>query len=156
LADVRDYSGGTDVDKRLIRIVLNMNGYCEYCEKNKATTMDHFNALVNDRLPTDACNDFWNLVPCCNSCNSSKGGQTIEKWIDGDSDKNPFHFMNDEDRNRIVTKLRYFRVISDKRRYKKIFDKEKVIALLTLVDHMMFQIQVIVNIIHQMTVYVRE
>ena len=54
---------------------------CTYCLKeNVATTMDHLNCLVSGTIPTGYYTEKNNLVPCCSSCNSSKGNKKFEEW----------------------------------------------------------------------------
>lgn len=102
--------------------LLNLNGKCEYCETNPARTEDHLFPLVKNRCPTDACNDKWNMVPSCGSCNSSKGKLSLEEWITKNTASNPFPRMDDETRARIVEKLRKYARVADERRYRKTFD----------------------------------
>lgn len=75
----KDYISDEDIE--LKNNILNNNSICEYCEKNKATTNDHLYPFVKDKMPTDACDDYWNIIPCCTSCNSSKGGSLFNDWI---------------------------------------------------------------------------
>lgn len=44
---------------------------CMYCGA-KAQLLDHFRPLVQKGLPTGFASSPWNLVPCCQLCNSSK------------------------------------------------------------------------------------
>jgi hypothetical protein len=53
---------------------------CAYCLAARATTEDHFEPLVRKGRPTGAMNDASNMVPCCSTCNSSKGGKRFEEW----------------------------------------------------------------------------
>ena len=52
---------------------------CAYC-LTKATSVDHFFPLVSNKLPTGYITEISNLVPCCSSCNSSKGGKYWRDW----------------------------------------------------------------------------
>ena len=62
--------------------ILELDGICEYCRKNEAAGKgDHFNCMVVNKQPSDYCNDLWNLVPCCTTCNSSKSGTHWKKWM---------------------------------------------------------------------------
>jgi len=56
----------------------NLN--CAYCLKMKAVTEDHFVPLIRNKRPTGATNHAINMIPCCKSCNSSKGGKRFEDW----------------------------------------------------------------------------
>ena len=48
---------------------------CAYCGKEKILTQDHFVPLSKDGEYT-----INNIVPCCKSCNSSKGGKYFSEW----------------------------------------------------------------------------
>lgn len=61
--------------------LLNLDGVCEYCEKRKAVTTDHFVPLVRGKRPSTFCNDTWNSVPSCKECNSAKGGKKYDEWL---------------------------------------------------------------------------
>lgn len=54
---------------------------CAYCGRKAAST-DHINALVNNKSSSGAITEIYNLLPCCSSCNSSKGKKTFEEWFD--------------------------------------------------------------------------
>jgi len=54
---------------------------CAYCGR-EAASADHINALVSDKISSGAITEIYNLLPCCNSCNSSKGRKTFEEWFD--------------------------------------------------------------------------
>jgi 5-methylcytosine-specific restriction endonuclease McrA len=103
----------------LQKAILKMNGKCEYCENAEASTYDHFFPLVKNKTPTDACNDFWNMVPSCATCNSSKGGRDVEQWMSSNGLKNPFRSMSESKRKRIAQKLRKYKTVAEKYRYKK-------------------------------------
>jgi 5-methylcytosine-specific restriction endonuclease McrA len=51
------------------------NNICCYCGKDKELTQDHFIPLVNGGEYTKN-----NIVPCCLSCNSSKGNKDFLEW----------------------------------------------------------------------------
>lgn len=58
---------------------------CVYCDKNEALTWDHLNALVkrnSNGKPSGFGHTYSNLVPCCKTCNSSKGNRHWELAID--------------------------------------------------------------------------
>jgi len=51
---------------------------CVYCGEED-TYEDHFRPVVaKGGLPTGFCSDQWNLVPCCQPCNCSKGNRN---WL---------------------------------------------------------------------------
>lgn len=73
-----------DASEDVIRILecRDAEGHlkCAYCLAARATTEDHFEPLVRKGRPTGAMNDATNMVPCCSTCNSSKGGKRFEEW----------------------------------------------------------------------------
>lgn len=123
LADVPDEEF-TATEAQLKYSLLNLDGKCEYCEIHRASTEDHLFPLVKNRFPTDACNDEWNMVPSCGSCNSSKGNLSLEEWIGKSTPSNPFHRMDDETRERCLTKLKEYQKVADLHRYRKIFKED--------------------------------
>ena len=54
---------------------------CIYCAK-KATSVDHVYNLVKGGLPTGYNTEKNNLVPCCSTCNSTKGSKNIEAFFE--------------------------------------------------------------------------
>lgn len=113
-------------DLQLQKSVLNMNGVCEYCEINEASTKDHFMCLVQNSKPTKYCNDILNLIPCCNSCNSSKGKSSFLEWANnGNGKKNPFHKMNSEKKQRIIEKMTKYKEIFDENHTIKMYNEDK-------------------------------
>ena len=67
----------SDLDNNLKAKYINMDGLCAYCRKSKACCEDHFRPLVENRMPTEFCSDFWNIIPCCHTCNSSKRNLSV-------------------------------------------------------------------------------
>ena len=57
------------------KIKDDFNNQCAYCGKNKPLTQDHFVALSNGGEYTIS-----NIVPACQSCNSSKGSRPFSTW----------------------------------------------------------------------------
>ena len=51
------------------------NSTCGYCGKEGANTLDHI--VAESKQGTKEKN---NLVPCCGSCNLSKGNASMEDW----------------------------------------------------------------------------
>jgi hypothetical protein len=121
-------------ERTLKSSILNLDGKCEYCQKNDASTIDHYNSLVKDKMPTEYCNDYWNLIPCCTTCNSSKGGYNFWKWFDGSSRKNPFIKMTNIEKKIIKTKFNKYQEEFDKRHYIKHIDIQKLQELIKEVD----------------------
>ena len=52
---------------------------CGYCLSGSSSA-DHFFPLVANKNPTGYITEISNLVPCCGSCNSSKGGKHWKSW----------------------------------------------------------------------------
>ena len=63
-------------------------GFCAYCD-NKATTWDHV-------LPVSrgGCSRLTNIVPACQSCNSSKGVKDALDWIEATGRPLTDRFLN--------------------------------------------------------------
>lgn len=53
---------------------------CVYCDA-PADTWDHLVGLVKSRGPSGHGHQLHNLVPCCKSCNSKKGGKAWEDFL---------------------------------------------------------------------------
>lgn len=54
-------------------------GQCAYC-LHTGNGKDHLKPLVTNGLPTGYITHINNLVPCCSSCNSSKGSKSFIDW----------------------------------------------------------------------------
>jgi 5-methylcytosine-specific restriction endonuclease McrA len=64
--------------KKMKEAVLSEKGFsCAYCGSNEKLTVDHVVPLSRG-----GTSDLSNLVPCCFSCNSSKGNKTANEWIE--------------------------------------------------------------------------
>lgn len=61
---------------------------CAYCGGEK-TTWDHMRPLVVNHRPTGFISEIANLVPCCGTCNSSKGNQPWRDWMLGNAKHSP-------------------------------------------------------------------
>jgi len=54
-------------------------GICWYCGVN----LTPFNFTTDHVIPIsseEGSSAFWNMVPCCKSCNSSKGSRTLDQF----------------------------------------------------------------------------
>lgn len=77
----RHYGVNSNITKEQYQEILEYFGYkCVYCGcdlDNSNTTLDHI-------LPLSVyyITDIWNIVPCCNSCNSSKNNKELLDWLD--------------------------------------------------------------------------
>ena len=63
--------------------------FCPYCGTALPRTFDHY--LPGASFPELSVHGL-NLVPCCSSCNSTKG----EKWLNGVGSRQFLHFFSDE------------------------------------------------------------
>lgn len=71
-----------EVDRALKLLKQNPNKdlKCVYCKK-VAHSWDHLNSLVNKGSFTGNGHQLGNLVPCCKSCNSSKGKKNYVDFV---------------------------------------------------------------------------
>lgn len=60
---------------------VHFNGTCVYCGMNEANTLDHVVSIVCKGKLSGYGNSPDNLVPCCSSCNSSKGSRPWKQWM---------------------------------------------------------------------------
>ena len=59
------------------RILKKAGGVCAYCGiASSALTLDHFHPVSKG-----GCGQSFNILPCCKSCNSSKGVKDGADWI---------------------------------------------------------------------------
>ena len=78
-----------EIDKALGTLGMTSKDVkCAYCG-GKATEWDHFFPLIDDKGPTGYITEIHNLVPCCSTCNSSKGNQRWRDWFYGDAENSP-------------------------------------------------------------------
>lgn len=54
---------------------------CVYCDRNPAETWDHVFGLVTDKRYSGYGHTVGNLLPCCRSCNSSKGNRHWQDFL---------------------------------------------------------------------------
>jgi len=79
-----------EVEKAMVFLKQDVNNLtCVYCGE-APTTWDHLTNLVQDGKTNENGHGhrIYNLVPCCEKCNSSKGKKTFENWIRGYTHKN--------------------------------------------------------------------
>ena len=146
----------TEEDKELKEQLLNLNGFCEYCEKYSATTHDHYRSLVRDSHPTYYCNDEWNMIPCCKDCNSSKGSNDIFTWMSGQSVKNPFKNLSQEEKHKALLKWKAYDKAFEDRHYTKEFPDKDVRELKIKYCAMLQEIQDIADDLRSRTIYKRK
>ena len=74
---------------KLYRSFIRTDDNCVYCG-DAATAMDHFRAFMQSHgRPSGFRNDMWNMVPCCITCNSSKGNRSWRVFMSRTSGKTP-------------------------------------------------------------------
>ena len=54
---------------------------CFWCKKHTRQCNDHAHPCVNSKKSEYSYTNALNIVPSCNSCNSKKGGLSLEEWI---------------------------------------------------------------------------
>lgn len=83
----------TDAEIALSYDLLQIqDGQCAYC-LGEGTGKDHLKPLVRNGMPTGYITSIKNLVPCCSSCNSSKGAKEFREW-----------YLNDKNVKRLKSK----------------------------------------------------
>jgi len=64
-----------NVEIAMRRKIVKNEDVCVYCGDD-AGTMDHFRPVIEKGgMPSGFCDDQWNIVPACLTCNSSKGNK---------------------------------------------------------------------------------
>jgi len=87
--------------------ILKNDSICVYCG-DEAGTMDHFRPVIETNgMPSGYCDDDWNIVPACLSCNSSKGNRHWLTFMLSSTPKSPTT-RNIPYLARKITKLRKF------------------------------------------------
>jgi len=64
----------------------NENLRCFYCDKT-ATTFDHIYGIVKDKKYAGYGHEIGNLIPCCQSCNSSKRNTDWREFLKKNPEK---------------------------------------------------------------------
>jgi hypothetical protein len=76
-------------DLKLKAKILPESGMCVYCG-DETRGRDHFHPVVGpDGLPTGYCEDIWNIVTACPTCNSSKGNRSWLAFMKSTTPKSP-------------------------------------------------------------------
>ena len=112
-----------------------------------------FRSLVKSSYPTEYCNDYWNKIPCCANCNSSKGGKTFEEWFDCNSQRSPFLNMKIDKKEKIKNKFLKYHEEFEKRHQKKFISEDKIKLLIENDKQYLKILQENVNIIKNETTY---
>ena len=92
-------------------IKYGWGGLCAYCRSNRATTLDHVKPKSKGGSSLRS-----NLIPCCKSCNHSKGSESWLVWFERQ------HFFN------IVAKELIEEWISNKRFIEEELDDGRIIV----------------------------
>jgi hypothetical protein len=105
--------------------ILCNDGLCEYCRRNKASGGfgDHFYPIIQDKYPTVYCDDDWNRIPACSTCNCSKGGKNWKIWFASNIINNPIKSLNDTERKAIEQKFSRYDEAMQKHCQRKIVNK---------------------------------
>ena len=87
--------------------ILSNDGMCEYCGINRASGGwgDHFYPIIINKYPSEYCNDDWNKMPACSTCNAGKSGRTWREWFMSDSNTNPMTFLPSEQQDALLEKF---------------------------------------------------
>ena len=131
------------IEQRLRKSLLKFNGLCEYCETRPASKGfgDHFHALIKDKYPSTFCNDEWNQMPCCSTCNSSKNGRHWMVWLTSNSAGNPLLKSDEDVKTERLHKFQKYDIEMQKYCQKKLVDKEFFDQQMLLVDAFLINIQ---------------
>jgi hypothetical protein len=105
----------TDAESTLYNSLIKQQHLCVYCG-DAANSMDHFRAFMKPHgQPSGFCDDIWNLVPCCTTCNSSKGNKNWKVFMLRKTGKAPLARGVPESTHRLrMLKLARFQAVSDK------------------------------------------
>lgn len=125
-----------DIDLHKRCELLHLDKICEYCRKERASTLDHFNPLIRDGQPTPFCTDIWNSVPCCPTCNSSKGNRNAVEWLSGTATRNPCGNLDENSRSEIIRKWEEYALACQKNCIKKRVDD----AWFSVVDKILWSV----------------
>ncbi len=106
----------TETDLKLYKAVFATNDECVYCG-DVATAVDHFRPVVcKNGVPSGYCDDTWNLVPCCTTCNSSKGNRPWRAFMVRKTGKTPLaRGVHPETHRKRLLRLQSFEVLGKKR-----------------------------------------
>jgi hypothetical protein len=121
---------------------LNLNGLCEYCEIRAAGKGygDHFYAVIVGKRQTVYCSDLWNSIPCCATCNSSKGNKSWKAWLTGTVSGNPLLEKTPAERERILKKFQRYDDVMLRRCQKKVVDDTFFDAQLAILKQVVEQV----------------
>lgn len=101
-------------------------GQCAYC-LGEGNSKDHLKPLVKNGMPTGYITEISNLVPCCSSCNSSKGAKSFKEWYLSDKNiarlkRKGLSLSDIEERFRVISE--YEKKINEPIDYEKLVGNE--------------------------------
>lgn len=97
-----------NVNERLVSLgysndeIKNEHINCIYCG-SEANTWDHLYPLIKKREVTGFYHDISNMVPSCNTCNSSKGSKDYKEWLSGNVSAKKR--ISEENRNKAIDRI---------------------------------------------------
>lgn len=97
-----------DVNNRLESLgysdleIESVNICCIYCGA-EANTWDHLYPLIKNKEATGYYHDISNMVPSCNTCNSSKGSKDYKEWLSSNARTNKR--ISEEKRNNAINRI---------------------------------------------------
>lgn len=97
---------------------------CAYCGQS-ANTTDHIHPLVNGSNASGDITEIYNLIPCCATCNSSKGGESFVDWYDKKATEDYVNSVKGDYTNRKKALLYLIGELDKKSSSKKILDFHK-------------------------------
>ena len=137
---------------------------CAYCSKHIGKVNDrngdHFYPMVHNSRPTKYCDDFWNRVPCCKECNSSKTGKTFWEWTQKDvikrSAKHPYRNKTEAEVFAIVARFQAFDEYAATQRYTKHVPEEQFAAIVAEVEAAIIRLVALTGDLVQHVEFTRE
>lgn len=120
---------------------------CVYCSK-PANTWDHLTNLVKNGELHGFGHQIGNLVPCCNRCNSKKGGKSFAKFIDNQSHLDQSNRENLKSRliahQNLALEVSFINEPDQVKKLRQKYDliKDSVFKLLTEADEVARQIRI--------------
>lgn len=115
-----------DVNSRLVTLgysnveIENENICCIYCGA-EANTWDHLYPLIKNRKATGYYHDISNMVPSCNTCNSSKGSKDYKEWLSKNASTK--RSISEEYRNKAINRINRALEITPVRNISEILNK---------------------------------
>lgn len=112
-------------EEKKLKALLNYDDtkgwQCIYCGK-PANTFDHLNSLIKDKQPTGYFSEPGNLVPSCNSCNSSKGKKHWQEFMDTALN----NYKNNNPKKLKIDNSQYDKAVKQLKGFEKKFKAKKI------------------------------